>query len=461
MTREHQQGRTCGQQQQQQQQRQSRQTRAGPSTHRDAPPALDTHLLPRPVQLQHHHTHQQQHQQNQNRPPAKDGYQTQVHGNSAATNQQARFQRQAEIQPAQRVQPSSRVPVSGRGREQHITSNELHEAVSLSNVFEEDEGDTMHGPQHGREAEVGRHGDRSDLSRRQYRTEPDNDHDEEHDHGYDAAYEETFGREALSRDESFMTALTEEESGILDEMEVDVKPVEKVIRSERAGDGSGSTGLSIASGEGFADFGLSELARMDRQIVPKGAIVKEKTLCELVEPLIDQMTQLYADEWEDIISTEEQVYNETARGIGQVIDEGLVNIATKLGRSMQQTCEANEAVKMAIRDETLAAHGRMAELMVDQKRLQEKLKDNFERCANRDSKIVADLTAIRAKSKAELETLDAEWNRSTDGVDRRAKTLSEGGLQHDFNNYLMKNMSLGGLGTEVKKSKSKRSSGKA
>jgi hypothetical protein len=64
-------------------------------------------------------------------------------------------------------------------------------------------------------------------------------------------------------------------------------------------------------------------------------------------------------------------------------------------------------------------------------------------------------------SKAELETLDAEWNRSTDGVDRRAKTLSEGGLQRDFNNYLMKNMSLGGLGTEVKKSKTKRSSGKA
>ena len=71
-----------------------------------------------------------------------------------------------------------------------------------------------------------------------------------------------------------------------------------------------------------------------------------------MEPLIDQMTrecdcpyspvnspadcslctpELYADEWEDIISTEEQAYNETARGIGQVIDEGLVNIATKLG----------------------------------------------------------------------------------------------------------------------------------
>ena len=33
-------------------------------------------------------------------------------------------------------------------------------------------------------------------------------------------------------------------------------------------------------------------------------------------------------------------------------------------RSMQQTCEANEAVKTAIKDETLAAHGRMAELMV-------------------------------------------------------------------------------------------------
>ena len=187
-------------------------------------------------------------------------------------NEQARAQRQAEIQPARRVQPSSRAPVSGRGRDQHITSNELHEAVSLSNVFEEDEGDTGLGPHHARETEVGRHGDRSDLSRHHYRTEPDNDHEHEHEHdqGYDAAYEETFEREALGRDESFMTALTEEESGILDGMEVDVKPVEKAVRSDRAGDGSGSTGLTIASGEGFADFGLSELARMDRQIVSKG-----------------------------------------------------------------------------------------------------------------------------------------------------------------------------------------------
>lgn len=41
--------------------------------------------------------------------------------------------------------------------------------------------------------------------------------------------------------------------------------------------------------------------------------------------------ELYADEWEDLIGTEEQAYHETARGVGQVIDEGLVNIATKLG----------------------------------------------------------------------------------------------------------------------------------
>ena len=188
-------------------------------------------------------------------------------------NEQACFQRQAEIQPSRRVQPASRATVSGRERAQHIISNELHEAVSLSNVFEEDEEGTVHGPQHGRETEVGHHGDRADLPRHQYRTEPDNDHD----HGYDAGYEDTFGREALGRDESFMTALTEEESGILDEMEVDIKPLEKPLRSERAGDGSGSTGLPMGSGEGFADFGLSELARMDRQIAPKGWVSSRVT----------------------------------------------------------------------------------------------------------------------------------------------------------------------------------------
>ena len=41
--------------------------------------------------------------------------------------------------------------------------------------------------------------------------------------------------------------------------------------------------------------------------------------------------ELYADQWEDIISTEEQAHSETVRGVGQVIDEGLVNIAAKLG----------------------------------------------------------------------------------------------------------------------------------
>ncbi|KAK9894497.1 hypothetical protein P389DRAFT_173479 [Cystobasidium minutum MCA 4210] len=193
-----------------------------------------------------------------------------------------------------------------------------------------------------------------------------------------------------------------------------------------------------SSNLGQSPIDLTEFAKSEKKIAIKQVDVKEKTLIELADPMITELTQVYEDEWTTAISEEEILYKETAKSLGALLDNQMLTAAYKIKKETAAIADHIAGARQFVDTEARAAKGAISEhLQFQIAGGCRRLKPIEARMAKRDEQIISDIRAIREKYAAEHAKLEDEYSKKADAVEDRIESLkNEKKIESGFISYI-------------------------